>query len=156
MEWRIADQVFTFSTDKSRLNVKSIHAFLTNVYWAKGRSIETVQSCIENSICFGVYRGPEQVAFARVVSDGAIFAYLMDVFVVPAYRGKGISKKLMEAILADPFLGNVKKWLLATDDAHRLYARFGFAPLPNPHLMMGFENMDHPENKANNNEPIAD
>lgn len=147
IEWNVDGQTFTISTEKFRLDLDCIHTFLSSAYWAIGRSRKTVRTCIENSHCFGVYCGKQQIGFARAVSDGAIFAYLMDVFVIPEYRGRGISKKLMSVIMNDPFLKPVKKWMLATDDAHGLYKQFGFTLLPNPQLMMGFENPEHPESK---------
>jgi len=114
------------STDVNRLDVDFIHASLTATYWARGRSRATVERTIEHSLCFGAYAGGRQVGFARVVSDHAVFAYLMDVFVDPEYRRQGIGKALMTAILAHPELQGLKLFLLRTRDAGALYARFGF------------------------------
>jgi len=121
---------FRISTAKSELDITTIHHFLsTQSYWAKGRSLETVKISIENSLCFGVYIGTKQVGFARVVSDYAVFAWIMDVFILPEYRGRGLSKELMQAIKSHDKLQNLYRWGLGTEDAHGLYAQFGFTPL---------------------------
>jgi GNAT superfamily N-acetyltransferase len=117
---------YTISTDKSKLNLHLIHKFLTTSYWAEGRSFEDVKKSIENSICYGIYDGNKQVGFARIITDYVVFAYLMDVFIIEEYRGKGLSKMLLNKILNDESLRHVKKWLLATKDAHTLYEQFGF------------------------------
>lgn len=131
---------YLISTDRSRLDVDLIQQFLGSSYWAEGRTREMVERSIRHSLCFGVYEGgPEgapQVAFARVITDCAVFGYLADVFVVPGHRGRGISKGLMRAILAHPDVQGLKVLLLRTRDAHGLYAQFGFAPLPRPDEMM--------------------
>jgi len=120
------------STDRSRLDVDMIHAFLQTTYWAEGRPREVVERSLKNSLCFGVYEGGRQIAFARVVSDHAIFAYLMDVFVLPEFRGRGISKRLLREILDHPDLQGLRFFLLGTRDAHGLYEQFGFEPLAHP------------------------
>src|SRR6185295_8740036 len=127
---------YEISTDRARLNVDLIHEFLGGSYWAKGITREIVERSIENSLCFGVYRAGEQVAFARVISDFATFAYLADVFVVPEQRGKGVSKLLLRTILAHPELQGLRRFLLATVDAHGLYAQFGFGALQHPERYM--------------------
>ena len=131
---------FEISTDRARLDVALVHEFLRTSYWAEGRGRSVVERSIEHSLCFGVYQGGRQVAFARVVSDRAVFAYLMDVFVVPEFRGRGISKALMRAVLDHPELQNLRLFLLATRDAHGLYERFGFRPLAEPERMMAIRN----------------
>jgi GNAT superfamily N-acetyltransferase len=123
---------YLVSTDRARLDVDAIHAFLTTCYWAKGIPKETVTRSIENSLCFGVYCGGEQVGFARVVSDYATYAYIGDVFVLEAYRGRGLGKLLMECIVSHPALQGLRRWTLATRDAHGLYAQYGFTPLRKP------------------------
>lgn len=115
------------SSDPKRLDVDFIHAALTTTYWAEGRTRETVVTTIEHSLCFGAYQSGQQVGFARVVSDRAIFAYLMDVYVAPEVRGQGIGKTLVAAVTTHPELQSVKLFLLNTRDADGLYARFGFA-----------------------------
>ena len=133
---------FEISTDRARLDIALIHRVLATSYWAEGRRRSVVERSIANSICFGVYHAGRQVAFARVVSDRAVFAYLMDVFVVPEFRGRGISKALMRAVLDHPDLQNLRLFLLGTRDAHGLYERFGFRPLAEPERMMAILNPD--------------
>jgi GNAT superfamily N-acetyltransferase len=118
------------STDQERLDLDVIHGFLQTTYWASGRQRSLVERAIRNSLCFGVYEDGRQIAFARVVTDRAVFAYLMDVFVLPECRGRGISKALMRNILGHPDLQNLRVFLLATKDAHGLYSQFDFKPLP--------------------------
>jgi GNAT superfamily N-acetyltransferase len=120
---------FVISTDRSRLDVDAIHRFLTDCYWAKGIPRETVVRSIESSLCFGVYCEGKQAGFARVISDFATYAYLGDVFVLEPYRGRGLAKWLMKCIVAHPALQGLRRWTLATRDAHGLYAQFGFTPL---------------------------
>lgn len=125
------------STDKSELDIESIHHYLsTQSYWAKGRSLETVKRSIENSLSFGVYLDSKQIGFARVVTDYAIFAWIMDVFILPEYRGRGYSKELMRAITGHEKLQNLQRWGLGTEDAHGLYAQFGFGPVAKPANLM--------------------
>ena len=118
------------STEKSLLDVHVIHDYLSNrSYWAKGRSIETVKKSIENSFCFGVYTGNQQIGFARVVTDFAVYAYILDVFILESHRGKGLGKKLMQEIMNHEQLQNLQRWGLATNDAHGLYEKYGFKTL---------------------------
>jgi GNAT superfamily N-acetyltransferase len=133
------DPELEISTDPARLDIDLIHEFLQSSYWARGRRRSVVERSIRHSLCFGVYRVGRQVAFARVVSDRAVFAYLMDVFVVPECRGHGISKALMRAVLDHPDLQNLRVFLLATRDAHGLYAQFGFRPLTEPERWMAIQ-----------------
>lgn len=120
----------TISTEKRLLNIDLIHKFLTQSYWAKGRTKQEVGRSVEHSICFGVYLGGHQIGFARVITDKIIFSYLMDVFILEKYRGNGYSKELLTEIFNHPDLKNVKKWWLGTLDAHGLYEQFGFhAPI---------------------------
>ena len=133
------DAEFEISTDPERLDIDLIHGFLQTSYWASGRRRSVVERSITNSLCFGVYRAGRQVAFARVVSDRAVFAYLMDVFVIPEFRGRGVSKVLMRAVLAHPELQNLRVFLLATRDAHSLYTQFGFRPLAAPERWMAIQ-----------------
>lgn len=124
------------STDKSRLDLDFITGFISQIYWAKERSRETMQTCIEHSLNFGVYLGNQQIGYARLVTDFVQFAYLMDVFITQAHRGKGYAKKLIQYILDADELKAVKVWRLATTNAHDLYRQFGFAPLANPEKLM--------------------
>jgi GNAT superfamily N-acetyltransferase len=131
------------STDKSKLDIKLIHNYLCNEsYWAKGRTFETVAKSIENSLCFGVYYDEKQIGFARVVTDYAIFAWIMDVFILKDYRGNGYSKMLMKAIMTHEKLLELQRWGLGTDDAHGLYEKFGFKPLGKPQNMMEIKRMN--------------
>ena len=128
---------FSISTDRSLLDIDVIQDFLaTESYWAQNRDIAKTLTAIENSICFGVYHQGRQVGFARVVSDLATFAYIGDVFVLSDYRGRGLSKWLMETIIAHPDLQGLRRWVLATRDAHGLYAQFEFAALRYPERWM--------------------
>jgi GNAT superfamily N-acetyltransferase len=123
------------STDPTQLDVDAIHRYLEGSYWAAGIPRAVVDRSLRNSLNFGVYRGEELVGFARVVTDLATFAYVGDVFVIEAYRGRGLSKWLMECILDHPDLRDVRRWHLVTRDAHGLYAKFGFAePPPGKHM----------------------
>jgi len=127
---------YTITTDKRRFDLVAIHAFLSQTYWSPGIPIGVVARAIENSLAFGVLLDQEQVGFARVVTDKATFAYLADVYVLEAHRGKGLSKRLLEAIQAHDELQGLRRFLLTTKDAHGLYARFGFKELANPSRMM--------------------
>lgn len=134
-EWTRGE--FVISTDRSRLDVEAVHRFLsTESYWSPGIPLEVVRRAIEHSLAFGVYRGGEQVGFARVVTDYTTFAYLADVFILASQRGQGLSKWLMEAIQSHPDLQGLRRWMLATRDAHGLYAQHGFTPLKVPERFM--------------------
>lgn len=133
-------QHITISTDKTQLDVNYIHNYLSNdSYWAKNIPLEIVLRAIEGSICFGVYDNEQQIGFARVISDHATFAYLADVFVNPAYRGKGISKQLMRYIMDYEAFKGLRSIMLATLDAHGLYEQFGFKPLKEPARYMSIK-----------------
>jgi GNAT superfamily N-acetyltransferase len=128
---------FTFSTDKTKLDVLYIHKFLSDKsYWARAVPIDIVRQSINNSMAIGIYHEDRQVGFARVVSDFATFAYLADVFVDEAYRGRGLSKRLIEFIFSFEDLTRLRRFLLATADAHSLYAQYGFKPLKSPERFM--------------------
>jgi N-acetylglutamate synthase-like GNAT family acetyltransferase len=129
------DDDFQLDDDPSRLDIAFVWRELTNAYWSRGIPRELVERAIRSSRCFGVYREGEQVAFARVIGDMATFAYLCDVVVAERCRGRGLGKRLVAAILEQPGLADVRRVLLATKDAHGLYARFGFEDVP-PHVFM--------------------
>ena len=119
------------------MDIKVIHRYLSRSYWAKDIPIDIVETAIDNSLCFGVFNtSGNQVAFARMITDTATFAYLSDVFVLEEHRGKGISKWLMQEILAHPKLQGIRRMVLATSDAHGLYQQFGFKSLGSPDLFM--------------------
>ncbi len=127
---------YQISTKPELLDVTLIHAFLTKSYWSLGVPRSVVERAISNSLCFGVYRGAEQVGFARVVTDKATFAFLADVFILEAHRGKGLSKWLMQEIKAHKDLQSLRRFMLGTKDAHGLYMQFEFSELANPSRMM--------------------
>jgi GNAT superfamily N-acetyltransferase len=120
------------NTDINQLDIAFIHEFISNTYWAKGRTLETMQNCIENSLNFGVYLHGKQIGYARLVTDYNIFAYIMDLFIHEDFRGKAYSKELMKFILECEQVKDVKIWRLATTDAHGLYEQFGFKPISKP------------------------
>ena len=128
--------MITISTDKSKLQMEVIHKFLTKAYWAKGRTIEEVKKSIEHCLCFGVYLDEKQIGFARIATDFTVFAYIMDVFILPEYQGNGYSKQLMKAINEEPQLKSCKVWMLKTSDAHGLYKQFGYSELKHPEKVM--------------------
>ena len=133
---------YKISTDKDKLNLIAIHDFLTNrSYWAIGRSFETVKRSIENSICFGVYDSSDKlVGFARVLTDYAEFAYIMDVFILEDYRKQGLGKQLMSAIMQHSDLQCLRRIMLATNDAHELYEKYGFKRTVTPEKIMEIVN----------------
>lgn len=141
----LAAQGFSVSNDPALLDIATIHTYLSHEsYWAKGIPYETVERSVRNSYCFGVYHNARQIGFARVVTDKATFAYLADVFILPEFRGRGLSKWLIAVIHNDPSLQGLRRWLLATRDAHGLYASFGWQPIP-PEQFERFMQMHHPD-----------
>jgi GNAT superfamily N-acetyltransferase len=143
-----ASNQYEISTDRSRLDVGLIHDFLRSTYWAADIPRSVVEKSIQNSLCFGAFLGEQQAGFARVITDFATMAYIADVFVVPAHRGRGLAKKLVRAILAHPELQGLRRFLLATQDAHGLYAHFGFRPLAHPEHFMTVHHPDLYRNLA--------
>ena len=123
-EWRRGE--YLISTDKNRLDLAVIHDFLTTSYWATGVPVDVVKRSIEHSLTFGVYKGEQQVGFARVITDYTTYAYLSDVFILEPFRGQGLSKWLMNVIVAHPELQGLRRWALHTRDAHGLYRKVGF------------------------------
>ena len=133
-EWR--RDAFTISTDPARLDLDAIHAFLVDSYWARGIPRDVMERSIRNALPFGIYEGARLAGFARVVTDYATVAYVGDVFVLEPWRGRGLSRWLMECVLAHPELQGFRRWILLTRDAHGLYARAGFTPLASPERWM--------------------
>lgn len=127
---------YIISTDKQKLDILYIRGFLSQTYWAENIPEEIVKKSIDGSMCFGVNANGRQLGFARVITDYATFGYLADVFIDENFRGKGLSKWLMETIMNHPQLQGFRVWLLGTKDAHGLYAQFGFTALENPERMM--------------------
>ena len=134
MEWKQGE--FTITDNREDLDIETIHNFLRESYWAKGIPRLIVEKAVKNSLCLGLYHNSKQVGFGRAVSDQATFAYLADVFVVPAYRGRGLGKWLVSCVLAHPELQGLRRWLLATLDAHGLYEQNGFVALQKPEWFM--------------------
>lgn len=127
---------FTISTDPVRLDVDAITDMLARAYWAQGRTREMIARSLQHSLPFGLYDGPRQIGLARVVSDYTTFAWLCDVFIHEDYRSNGLGKWLMETVHSHPDLQGLRRWLLATRDAHGLYSQFGWVPLEPPERWM--------------------
>ena len=133
MTYEIRHGDYLISTDPDKLDLDKIHAFLSlESYWAEGISRERLNTAIEHSLPFGIYHDDVQIGFARAISDFSTFAYLADVYIDEDYRGRGLSKLLLEAVLAHPRLIRLRRWMLGTRDAHGLYAQLGFIPLEEP------------------------
>lgn len=128
--------MLTVSTDKSKLDILFLQNFLKDVYWTAGRTLEEVQTTVDASFCFGIYLEEKQIGFCRVITDYVVFAYVMDVFIDEIHRGKGYSSILINAMMTEPQLQQLKIWRLATSDAHFLYQKFGFTSLAHPEKMM--------------------
>ncbi|MCI0884741.1 MAG: GNAT family N-acetyltransferase, partial [Chloroflexi bacterium] len=126
MTYELSRGGYVVTTDPSRLDIDYIHAFLTGSYWARGIPRDVVARAIENSLNFGLFEGARQVGFARAITDRAWYAYIADVFVDEAHRGKGLGKLIMEAVTSHPELQNLRRMMLGTADAHGLYRQFGF------------------------------
>jgi len=132
---------FCISTDKAKLDLDTIHDFLsTKAYWCINIPKEKVQTAIKNSLCFGVYQDKKQIGFARIISDFSTTAYLGDVYILEEYRGKGISKWLMETVMNYPHLQGLRRWILLTGDAHGLYKQFGWTQISDPTKWMELHN----------------
>jgi GNAT superfamily N-acetyltransferase len=128
---------FLFSTDKTRLQLPVVHDYLSNrSYWAPKIPQHVVQKSIDNSLCIGIFKDGSQVGFARIVTDYATFGYLADVFILEPFRGRGLSKKMMEFIFTFDFIPGLRRFLLATQDAHGLYRQFGFGVINRPDRFM--------------------
>ena len=137
----MADPI-SISSDPALFDLDVIHGFLQSAYWCEGLPREVIERAIRNSLCFGVYDSGRQVGFARVITDRATYAYLADVFVLAQHRRRGLSKRLMQAIVEHPDLQGLRRWSLITRDAHGLYAQFGFKPLSQPDRHMELFNPD--------------
>ena len=128
---------FFITTDKTKLDIVAIHDFLSkHSGWSDNIPLDRVQASIDNSLNFGLFHNDKQVGFARVISDFSTIAYLGDVYVLDHYRGQGLSKKLMEVVMAHPDLQGLRRWILLTSTADWLYEKFGFIKLPKPELYM--------------------
>ena len=135
--YEVREMDLLISDDNARLDRTLIHRYLSErSYWAKGVSREIVDRSVEHSLCFGIYQAGQQVGFARVVTDFAMFAWLADVFILEEQRGQGLGKRLVTAVLAHPRLQGPRRFMLGTLDAHGLYAQYGFKPLAQPERFM--------------------
>ncbi len=144
----ITEDGFVFSDDPQKIDPVAIHHYLSEEsYWAQGIPFETVEKLIANSLCFGIYKEKRQIGFARWITDKATFGYLADVYVESPYRKMGLSKKLMSLMLFHKDLQGLRRYMLATHDAHGLYAQFGFKPLENPDDLMAIVIKDIYQNK---------
>ena len=132
---------FHISTDTSELDIDAIHDFLsTQAYWCLNIPKEKVKVSIENSLCFGLYKASKQIGFARIITDFSTIAYLGDVYILEEYRGKGLSKWLMESIMNYPELQGLRRWILLTGDAHELYRKYGWTELNDASKWMELHN----------------
>ena len=127
---------FLVETDPSKLDIAAIHAYLSRSYWSEGVPPEIVEKALANSLCFGLFRGADQIGLARVVTDRATYAYLCDVYVLEEFRGNGLGVWLMECVMGHPDLQGLRRFSLATRDAHGLYRKFGFQELKKPQSQM--------------------
>jgi N-acetylglutamate synthase-like GNAT family acetyltransferase len=128
---------FTITTDKSKMDVHAIHEYLSmHSTWSKHIPLDTVKTVIEHSLNFGLFHSKEQIGYARVISDFATIAYLGDIYILEKYRGRGLSKKLMNSIMQHPNLQGLRRWILLTSTADWLYKKYGFTKLPKPELYM--------------------
>ena len=134
MNW--TKDTYTISDESERLQLEVIVEYLARAYWSNRRPRAVIEKSLRHSLCFGVYEQDRQIGFARVVSDQATFAYLADVFILESHQGHGLGKWLVQTILEHPDLQGLRRWMLATRDAHRLYSQFGFAALENPDRYM--------------------
>ena len=135
MRWERGN--FTITDHRADLDDELIHQFLSDrSYWSKGIPKTVLVKSLDNSLCFGVFKGKAQVGFGRIVTDRATFGYLSDVFILETYRGQGLGKWLVGCMVNHPELGNLRRWMLATADAHQLYQHYGFMPLGKPDMLM--------------------
>lgn len=133
---------YTLVEGAERMDLPAVHAMLATTYWSPNVPYEVVERAARHSLCFGVLHAGRQVAYARVATDRATFAWLADVFVHPDHRGRGLSKRMLDAVFGHPELQGLRRFMLATKDAHPLYARYGFTPLANPARMMEIHRPD--------------
>ncbi|MDO6680115.1 GNAT family N-acetyltransferase [Shewanella sp. 4_MG-2023] len=134
---QLGNKGYVISTDQNKLDISVIHGFISQSYWAKGMPITVLTKAIEHSLCFGVFTDEDQqVGFARLITDRATFAYLADVFITDQHRGIGLSKLLIETVISHPDIQGLRRMMLATRDAHGLYAQYGFLPIDNPEILM--------------------
>ena len=136
MNYSVTRNEFTISTDKNKIDLDYVQRFLSQSYWSPGVEMQVVKKAMEGSLCFGVYDNNKQVGYARVITDTATFAYLADVFIDENYRGRGLGKWLVQIILKHPDLQGLRRIILTTKDAHKVYEQCGFMSVPNPERYM--------------------
>ena len=134
MNWSKAE--FSVSDRKEDMDITMVHELLTTSYWAKGIDKSTIERAIANSLCLGVFQNEKQIGFGRAITDRSTFAYLADVFILEEYRGRGLGKWLVDCFLEHDELQGLRRWLLATVNAHGLYRQKGFVPLQEPQRFM--------------------
>lgn len=142
MTYEVEKNGIVASDDKTRIDLDTVHGFLRTSYWAEGIPRETVARSIRNSLVMGLYDGDRMIGFSRVVTDYTTFAYIGDVFVLETWRGRGLAVWLTQCLIGHPELQGMRRWLLATRDAHGVYAKAGFTPLAAPQSMMTIHNPD--------------
>ena len=140
MEW--TKDEYSISTDKDKINIQYVREFLAHSYWAENIPVDVIRRAVKGSLCFSVYHHKEQIGFARVITDEATFAYLADVFIDERFRGRGLSKWLVEIIVSYPGLQGLRRFMLATRDAHSLYEQFGFKTIPSTEPWMQIHRPD--------------
>lgn len=131
----LGDNIY-FSSDFNDMDLELIYKFVKNSYWGESRTFEEQKTASKHTTNFGLFHNKNQIAYARVMTDKVFFAYLLDVFVIEDYQGKGYSKLLIDKILNFPELKDIDKWMLATKDAHKLYEKFGFKSIKSPEKLM--------------------
>lgn len=129
-------QAYETSSDPARLDIDAVHAFLSRTYWAQDMPREVLERALAHSLCFSAWHAGQQVGFARLVTDQATFAYLADVYVLEAHRGKGVSRLLMDEVMRHPCVPGLRRMMLVTRDAHGLYEKYGFRALAAPERVM--------------------
>jgi len=151
MEWQ--QGAFTLSSDPERIQLEVVLDFLRQSYWASGITTSQVQTSIQHSLNFSLFQGSDQIGYARVVSDRSTFGYLTDVFVLPEHRGQGLGKWLVSCVFTHPELQGFRRWMLATDDAKTLYARYGFSSMDTSGMIM--QKFDPDAYKPASSRPLA-
>jgi GNAT superfamily N-acetyltransferase len=136
MNIELSSSDLTISTERAKMDVSMVQEFLAKSYWSKGISKAQVCRSMDNSLCFGIFLADRQVGFARVITDKVTYAYIADVFIIAEFRNRGLATKLIDAIVSHPDLQGLRRWMLATRDAHNLYKKFGFKQLNDPGRFM--------------------
>ncbi len=138
MNYSVIKNEFNISTDKKKIDLDYVYRFLSQSYWSPGIPMQVVKKAMESSLCFGIYYTTNQIGYARMITDKATFAYLADVFIDVNYRGKGLGKWFIETIMAHPDLQDLRRIILTTKDAHKLYEQCGFTSITNAERYMAY------------------